>query len=296
MKAATFAAILVTGTLVTGSSQAVERPSWPLTRQVVIHYVAHDGVVRTADVLLPRYYDERRDGSLPLVIAPHGRGIGALANARLWGDLPGRDRFAVINPEGQGRRLALYSWGDPGQIADLARMPDILEQALPWVQIDRRRIYAVGGSMGGQETLLLVARDPGLLAGAVSFDAPTNLSARYRQFAGLRRGLRLQRLARYEVGGTPWSLPGVWSVRSPLDFARRIAHSGVPLQLWWSTRDRVVVHQAGQSGRLYRELKRLDPAAPVVAVVGRWRHCHELRWNTGLPRGLRFLGLNSLTD
>jgi len=296
MKACAVAAIVVAGTLVTGSSQAVERPSWPLTRQIVIHYVAHDGVVRVADVLLPRYYDEERDGSLPLVIAPHGRGIGARANARLWGDLPGQDRFAVINPEGQGRRLALYSWGDPGQIADLARMPDVLEDALPWVRIDPRRIYAVGGSMGGQETLLLVARDPGLLAGAVSFDAPTNLSRRYRDFARLRHGPRLRFLARYEVGGTPWSLPGVWSVRSPLDFARRIAHSGVPLELWWSTSDRVVADQEAQSGRLYRKLKELDPAAPVVAVVGRWRHCHELRWNTGLPGALRFLGLDSLTD
>src|SRR5262249_55554552 len=173
-------------------------PSLPLTRQVVIHYVAHDGVVRTADVLLPRYYDEERDGSLPLVIAPHGRGVGARANARLWGDLPGRDRFAVINPEGQGRRLALYSWGDPGQIADLARMPDIPGAALPWVGADRRRIYAAGGSMGGQETPLLVARAPRLLAGAVAFDAPTNLSLRYAQFARLRRGVRLQFLARYE--------------------------------------------------------------------------------------------------
>jgi poly(3-hydroxybutyrate) depolymerase len=291
MKACAFVAILVAGTLATRTTAAVEAQSWPLTQQIVIRYVAHDGVVRTADVLLPRNYDERRDGALPLVIAPHGRGIGAGANARLWGDLPGRDHFAVINPEGQGRRLALYSWGDPGQIADLARMPDILEDALPWVRIDHTRIYAVGGSMGGQETLLLVARDPGLLAGAVSFDAPTNLSARYQALARLRDGLRLQFLARYEVGGTPWSLPGAWTVRSPLDFARRIAHSGVPLEIWWSRTDRVVVDQASQSGRLYSEIKRLNPAAPVIQIVGNWRHCHELRWSTGLPGALRFLGL-----
>lgn len=293
MKACAFAVILVAGTLVTRSSGAVEAPVWPLTRQIVIHYVAHDGVVRAAEVLLPRGYDDRRGGALPLVIAPHGRGIGARANARLWGDLPGRDRFAVINPEGQGRRLALYSWGDPGQIADLARMPDILEDALPWVRIDHRRIYAVGGSMGGQEALLLVARAPGLLAGAVSFDAPTNLSLRYRQLARLRHGPRLQFLARYEVGGTPWSLPGGWTVRSPLDVAQRIARSGVPLEIWWSRSDRVVVDQASQSGRLYRRIKRLNPAAPVVEVVGEWRHCHELRWDTRLPQALRFLGLGS---
>jgi pimeloyl-ACP methyl ester carboxylesterase len=124
--------------------------------------------------------------------AAHGRGINARANARIWGDLPGRDGFVVINPAGQGRKLELYSWGDPAQIADLARMPTVLGRALPWVEIDRRRIYAAGGSMGGQETLLLVARYPRLLAGALSCDAPTNLSLRYREFAEVAHGARLQ--------------------------------------------------------------------------------------------------------
>ena len=120
----------------------------------------------------------RHDPPLPLVISPHGRGVDASANAQLWGDLPGRGGFAVINPEGQGRKLELYSWGDPGQIADLARMPTVLEHALPWVHVDRSRIYAVGGSMGGQEALLLVARYPHLLAGAITFDvASTALGA-----------------------------------------------------------------------------------------------------------------------
>src|SRR5205085_9912044 len=111
--------------------------------------------------------------------SPHGRGIPASHNARLWGNLPARGPFAVVNPEGQGRELALYSWGDPGEIDDLARMPQIVAHALPWLRIDPHRIYAFGGSMGGQETLLLVARFPHLLAGAASFDAPTRMAVRY---------------------------------------------------------------------------------------------------------------------
>jgi poly(3-hydroxybutyrate) depolymerase len=243
-------------------------------------------------VLLPRNYTAAHDTTLPLVISPHGRGVGARNNARLWGDLPGRDGFAVINPEGQGRKLALYSWGDPGQVADLARMPRVLERALPWVRVDRSRIYAVGGSMGGQETLLLVARFPKLLAGAVAFDAPANLAVRYRDFEDLRRGLRLQLLARYEVGGIPWKRPDAWADRSPVEFTREIADSGVPLAIWWSTADRVVADEARQSALLYREVKSFNPAAPVVQVVGRWRHCREMRWNTRLPEALRFLGLD----
>jgi len=207
----------------------------------------------------------------------------------VWGDLPGRDGFAVVNPEGQGRRLELYSWGDPGQIGDLARMPEIVERALPWVHVDPHRIYAVGGSMGGQETLLLVAHRPHLLAGAISFDAATDLSERYREFDDIPYGHRLQLLARYEVGGTPAADPRAWSSRSPLDFARAIARAGVPLEIWWSHADRVVVDQARQSGLLYRQIMRLDPTAPVREVVGWWHHCAEIR--SRLPRALALIGL-----
>jgi pimeloyl-ACP methyl ester carboxylesterase len=261
------------------------------TELITIHYVAHDGMLRSAYVLLPRWYDPTHDPPLPLVISPHGRGVNARANARLWGDLPGRDGFAVVNPEGQGRRLELYSWGDPGQIDDLARMPDFVEAALPRLRVDRKRIYAVGGSMGGQETLLLVARHPHLLAGAISFDAPTNLVQRFREFDRIPGGERLQSLARFEVGGTPASDPRAWAVRSPLDFARAIAASGVPLEIWWSSADRIVVDQAQQSGLLFREIKRIDPDASLEQFVGRWRHCHEMRWTSKLPEALALLGL-----
>jgi len=263
-----------------------------MTRELVIRYVAHDGVERKAYVLLPRSYRPFRGPPLPLVISPHGRGVDASANAQLWGDLPGQEGFAVINPEGQGRKLELYSWGDPGQIADLSRMPAILEHALPWVHVDRRRVYAVGGSMGGQETLLLVARYPHLLAGAVSFDAPTNLVRRFSDFRRMVGGLRLRELVRYEIGGLPWQLPEAWENRSPLDFARAIARSGVPLQIWWSVADGVIRDQRQESGRLYRDILRLNPAAPVVQVVGAWRHCFEMRWDSKLPRALAMLGLD----
>ena len=263
----------------------------PGTQQIEIHYVAHDGVARAAFVLLPAWYAPGKNPSLPLIISPHGRGIDARANARVWGDLPGREGFIVVNPEGQGRKLELYSWGDPGQISDLARMPDFVGDALPWVHVDRHRIYAVGGSMGGQETLLLVARYPHLLAGAISFDAPTNLAQRYRDFPGIVGGGRLQHLARFEVGGTPLGDPRAWAMRSPLEFARQIAFAGVPLELWWSRTDRVVVDQAQQSGLLYSEIERLNPGAPVVEHVGSWIHCAEMRWTNRLPEALAGIGI-----
>jgi hypothetical protein len=145
--------------------------------------------------------------------------------------------------------------------------------------------------MGGQETLLLVARFPHLLAGAAAFDSPTNMAARYWAFGDLPMGRDLQQLARNEIGGTPWSDPRGYALRSPIDSARKIAFSGVPLQIWWSTRDRTVVDGQGESGQLYRTVKRLNPDAPVSEFVGRWAHTTEMKSGGYLPYSLSLFGL-----
>jgi pimeloyl-ACP methyl ester carboxylesterase len=272
-------------------SPALTRPSAGDVRVLAISYKAHDGLPRRAYLILPAWYGVRRHPAIPLVISPHGRGVGAWANIRRWGDLPTRAGFAVINPEGQGRKLRLFSWGDPGEIRDLARMPQIAERAVPWLRIDRQRVYAFGGSMGGQETLLLVARFPRLLAGAAAFDAPTDMAARYRAFDHLPFGDGLQRLARLEIGGTPATDPRGYEIRSPLDWARKIAFAGVPLQIWWSTRDRIVGDQEHESGLLYRDVKRLNPSAPVSEFVGTWAHTTEMAAHGYLPYALSRFGL-----
>src|SRR5712691_473107 len=163
------------------------------TRAWTVHYTAADGSRRGATVLLPARYGPGHDPAIPLVISPHGRGASGIANAKRWGDLPGRGGFAVVNPDGLGP----YSYGAPGQIDDLALMPELVTRALPWLRVDRRRLYAVGSSMGAQETLLLVARYPQLLAGAVAMDAVVDLARRYDEAPELRAVL-----ARV-LGGTP---------------------------------------------------------------------------------------------
>lgn len=263
----------------------------PAVRVIPISYRAHDGLLRRAYVIVPAEYGRNGSPTIPLVISPHGRGVGARLNVKRWGRLPAIGDFAVVNPEGQGRALTLFSWGDPGEIRDLARMPDIVEHALPWLHVDRRRVYAFGGSMGGQETLLLVARFPHLLAGAASFDAPTNMAARYRAFVGQPLGRGLQHLARLEIGGTPASDPRGYALRSPLDWTRRIAFSGVPLQIWWSTRDRIVTDERDESGLLYRDVKRLNPSARVNEFVGTWAHTTEMKSRGYLPYSLSLFGL-----
>lgn len=267
-----------------------------LVRMIRFAYTSSEGRSRHGFVVLPRWYYPARNAPLPLVIAPHGRGISAQANLNYWGSLPAFGPFALVDPQGQGRVLSRYSWGWRGQIDDLARMPSIVEHAVPGLRIDRRRIYAIGSSMGGQETLLLVALHPRLLAGAGALDSATNMAARYRAFASMPGGSRLQRLARIEIGGTPAQVPRAYAARSPIHFARRIALSGVPVHLWWSLRDRIVRDQNAESGALYRAIRRVDPAAPVTRYVGEWAHSKEMHPLARLPLVLVRFGLIRLDE
>jgi poly(3-hydroxybutyrate) depolymerase len=280
--------------------KALRRPTDVRTWRIT--YPAHNGASRAAFVVLPAWYGPDRNPALPLIISPHGRGLDGQGNARLWGNLPARGSFAVVSADGQGRRLARLSWGARGQIEDLARMPELVREALPWLRIDSSRVYAVGGSMGGQETLLLAARHPELLAGAAAIDSVADFTLQYRNYPRLgcneqcRRqvgslGRMLQRLARREVGGTPTSAAGAYAARSPLSLAQAIADSCVPLQIWWSRVDRIVIDSELQSGRLITTLRNLGVRAPLVEYQGGWIHTRVLRADRQLPLIVHGFGL-----
>ena len=123
------------------------------------------------------------------------------------------------------------------------------------------------------------------------FDAATDMARRYRDFEHLPDGRYLRRLAREEIGGTPLADPRAYAVRSPDDYARRIARAGVPLQLFWSTRDRVISDQVDETGALVHEIRRWNPAAPIDVFRGVWRHTAEMRWTRRLPAALVRFGL-----
>jgi poly(3-hydroxybutyrate) depolymerase len=269
------------------AAQLTPEPSLAATRVIGIRYRAHDGHLRPALLLVPAGYDGRR--RLPLVISPHGRGVGAAANMRIWGDLPGEGGFAVINPGGEGRRLHQYSWGYRGQIDDLARMPRIVEAH--GVRVDPSRIYAIGGSMGGQETLLLAALHPHLLAGAAAFDPATDMRRRYDDFARMRGGAVLQALARTEIGGTPAQVPAAYAARSPDTYAARLARANIPIQLYWSRRDRVIRDQRFETQSLALSIQHDDDEARLWDFTGAWQHTAEMRASKRLPRALARFGL-----
>jgi pimeloyl-ACP methyl ester carboxylesterase len=295
--------VAAAGLLVAAVPVGSAADSSALVRTWTIHYRAHNGADRLAAVVLPAWYGPENHPSLPVIISPHGRNGTGVSNSKYFSDLPAVGRFALISPDGMGHRLRLKSYAYRGQIDDLAAMPELATRALPWLHVDRSRIYAVGSSMGGHETLMLVARHPRLLAGAVAMDSVTDLARRYHQLTdvpcdtaclerwGKHYGLVLQDAMRREVGGTPEQVPGAYAARSPLSNARSIAFSHVPLQIWWSVDDRIVTDQRHQSGTLFRTLQRLNECAPVAAYVGHWPHSKEMRAEELLPIALGSLGL-----
>ena len=80
--------------------------------------------------------------------------------------------------------------------------------------------------------------------------------------------------------------PKAYTTRSPITYVQQLAVGGVPLHIWWSRKDKIVVNQNQESGRLYRAIKRANPKAPVSQYVGDWPHSHEMHPLTRLPLAL----------
>ena len=196
---------------------------------------------------------------------------------------PRRGGFAVICPGGMGRRLPLHSWGWRGQIADLARMPSIAHATLPWLRVDPGKVYAVGGSMGGHETLLLLGQYPRVLAGAVAFDSVTNFYRRYGDFGLIPRTRALQALARVEVGGTPQTNPRGYVLRSPSHWAPQIARLGRAAPALVEPRRRDRRRPEVPVGPFHNSLRKLGPRGRVEKVTGSWLHTAESYRDLQLP-------------
>jgi hypothetical protein len=65
----------------------------------------------------------------------------------------------------------------------------------------------------------------------------------------------------------------------------------VPLQLWWSKEDKIVLDQLHQSAKLFAAIQKRNPDAPVSAYIGWWQHSAEMHAQTRLPLALTTFGL-----
>jgi pimeloyl-ACP methyl ester carboxylesterase len=272
--------IIVAAAVVTpaaGTAGAASRATLSAPNQTyIVPYLAWNGQPRDCVVLLPRDYAGGTQ-KLPCIVTAHARGATPLQTSRLWQDLPTAQRFMVVCAGSAGRVDPISSWSCPGQIADLMELPGLIAAAMPWLRIDMNRLYVAGVSMGGAEALSVAARYPDRVAAAASFDGVADLAAYYRALPATVR-VKQQRALRREVGGPPRTARFRYALRSPLSFAATLATSGVPLGVWWSTRDLSVRYQATQqTGRLCKAIRALRPDAPLVEAQTTFAHGFALR-------------------
>ena len=317
---------------------------WPNTTAWIVHYLAWDGRTSCkAVIVLPSSW-QPNDPPLPLVISPHGRNNFAWNNAyHYWRDLPARGPFALICPDGVSRAHSaasdpfdtppdpsLFTYGYGKHIDDLARMPKIARDTISGLNIDPERVYVLGSSMGGQETLLLAAQYPtalsggfGRLAGAAAFDAPCDLTTQCGHLTHVKpdvASIMIEEVGTRPVNRAGWNeaarywnrkTRSVWTIgkllrklgrgqrawdwRSPLTYVDSLASLPFPLRIYWSAVDGIVPDQANsQSGKLYRQIMAANSGADVTEVSGYWAHSVEFVPDQSLGSALMHFGLVQL--
>lgn len=243
---------------------------------------------------------------LPLVIAPHAFGwtvdqdyhggcVGLKApEHRGWLDVATDLGVAVLQPEGHHRAVAWCSMGYRGVVDDAPAWIDEAERHAP---IDRDRVYACGLSMGALEALLMAGHHPDRFAAVFAFNPVVDARAWYEDLARTPNAeLRAEggaQLIADEVGGSPDEVPDEYVRRSAFTVLETLV--AMPIAIWWSHVDLVVPRQAEAHGkRLYDDLKRLDPAAPVTEYEHTARYglpadpADDARWGVHETSDYRF--------
>ncbi len=224
-------------------------------------YLTWNGLTRRLVAVYPRFPPTKR---LPLVTVFHGAGGRAACN-KSFGNAPGAFGFIVACLDGQGVRSRGFSYGAAQNLADNAKMIQLLRQRLPGLRIDPTRLVAAGGSMGGQEALLFGARYPQLAQTIVAIDAPVDMAKRFWHLPRSR-----QMALFYECEGTPAMRPDCFAARSPLTTASTLAHSTQTLILYWSVNDEISPQE--QMPALARAIHAANPSRPFVIRIGNWGH------------------------
>jgi len=224
-------------------------------------YTTWNGRTRRLIAAFPRVPQRKR---MPLVLVFHGAGGRALCD-KTFGNAPGEYRFVVACIDGQGVRSRGYSYGAAQHLADNAAVIDHLRRRLPGLRIDRSRLVAAGGSMGGQESLLFGALYPQRAQTIVAMDMPTDIGRRFWRLP------RYRQIALYnECLATPEQDPDCYARRSPQSVAGILAASNQRLLLYWSVNDEISPPE--QAPAFARAVRAANPGRQFLVRIGNWVH------------------------
>lgn len=225
-------------------------------------YTAWNGRRRALVIAYPRHAPA---GGVPLLVTNHPAGL-SLACTDRRSLLAARGGYALACLSGQGVATRSFSYGSAGQIADLARAPQLIASRVPDVRVDPARVYLAGSSMGGTEALLVALRYPQAYDRVVALSPITDLGLRWRSLPPNRRPL-----LEAECGGTPLQQPLCYAVRSPAALVPTAAALPSQLQLWYSPVD-PVSGEPRQAPAFAAALAARSLPGGFVVRTGAWTH------------------------
>jgi polyhydroxybutyrate depolymerase len=125
------------------------------SRRLRAEAIRHDGLVRSYLLYVPQHFRRISGRPLPLVVMLHGGAgrPGVMARVSAMHRIAEREGFIVAYPAGTPGRLGL-TWNVTGQalnsdVDDVDFVRALISSLRQRYQIDPRRVYAAGMSMGG---------------------------------------------------------------------------------------------------------------------------------------------------
>ena len=233
-----------------------------------------DGCSKKIDIYSPAVDPGK---PLPLLLAPHPItwtaaqdyhiGLEGLMRGHHRGYYGLADKHGVIIalPHGHHHKEDLCSVGGPEQIADMIHLIEGLSEH--GYNVDPKRVYACGLSMGGQEALVLAGKYPEKITAVFAFNPIVDLAAWHEELATseipeIREYDTAARIAN-EVGGVPSKVPEAYAERSATNYTEGLAI--VPTMIYWSEQDLIVPRQiTHHTMPLYNAVKALDINSPMA--------------------------------
>ncbi|HNQ35784.1 MAG TPA: prolyl oligopeptidase family serine peptidase [bacterium] len=246
------------GVLAAQEAKTAARPEWNGEELEFFYQNTYDNSSKPAILYKPAGIE--KVAKAPLLIKLHymsgdrftvrRQGYYQEADKRLW---------YVLSPELHGKNTpgGRTSW------ASLEAQHDVID-ALETVlrntpNIDRRRIYLAGRSMGGTLALLMAAKYPDRFAAVVAGQPVTDYESYYRTSVFIRKS-PVKEVFLKEMGGEPKEVPFEYRRRSSFSYARNLAC--LPVTIWAGVEDSVVPRE--QVELLHREMSIYNPYQPPV--------------------------------
>lgn len=193
-----------------------------------------DGSMQPASFYFPPSWREG-DGKIPMLVTLHSWSYGyTKKDPASWAASECASRgWAMLYPHFRGPNKTPQGCGSDLAVQDIV---DQIEWAIKNRPVDPDRVYILGGSGGGHMTMLMVARHPGLFAGAYAACGISDLARWYRECMTKLYPVYADMMEK-ACGGTPDENPGEYARRSPLTYLSSVRSGSVPFSIVAGIRD-----------------------------------------------------------